>query len=42
MDVNIKTEDVNINTDGRPYESRWTSTAVLMDVCWVADGSGQR
>ena len=29
--VNIKTEGVNLNTDGHPYESRWTSTEALMD-----------
>ena len=39
---NIKLMEVNLNTDGHPYESRWTSTEALMDVRMKADGCLQR
>ena len=42
--VNIKTDGVefNLNTDGHPYESRWTSKEALMDVRMKADVCLQR
>ena len=40
--VNIKTDGVNFNTTGHPYESWWTSTEALMDVSMKADGCLQR
>ena len=36
--VNIKTDGVNLNADGHPYKSLWTSTEALMDVRMKADG----
>ena len=38
MDVNIKTDGGQLNTDEGPYERLWTSTEVLMDVRLIADG----
>ena len=40
--VNIKLMEVNLNTDGHLYESRWTSKEALMDVRMKADGCLQR
>ena len=35
--VNIKTDGVNLNTNGCPCESRWMSTEVLIDVPTKSD-----